>query len=202
MRLRRVPDISKKTALLHYRVARRFHPFGAARHEQGNAHVRSPRDHRLRLAPVPQRVRHRADARRVLRHRASDALHGGGDRACPGGGALRRHSGRGGGRDRPPLQRRGARFRSPAPRDRQRRLSDPAAGASAREAVRRGGALPPLGRHHPGHHGHRRGAPGARRLGDRCGGYRRAVRHPRGSRPHASRHADGRPHNISSRPCR
>ena len=48
-------------------------------------------------------------------------------------------------------------------RDRYRRLSDPAAGAPDGEAMRRGRPLRALGRDHAGHHGHRRGAAGARR---------------------------------------
>ena len=39
--------------------------------------------------------------------------------------------------------------------------------APARQAVRRGGALRALGRHHPGHHGHRHGAADAGRTGAR-----------------------------------
>ena len=50
-----------------------------------------------------------------------------------------------------------------APRDRYRRLSDPAAGAPDDKTVRRGRPLRALGRHHAGHHGHRRGAAAARR---------------------------------------
>ena len=61
-------------------------------------------------------------------------------------------------------RRLGPRFRSAAPRDRYRRLSDPAAGAPDGEAMRRGRPLRALGRDHAGHHGYRRGAAVARRL--------------------------------------
>ena len=61
------------------------------------------------------------------------------------------------------VERRGARFRPAAQRDRQRRLSDPAAGAPDVEAMRRRRPLRPLGRDHAGHHGHRRRAAGPRR---------------------------------------
>ena len=87
-----------------------------------------------------------------------------------------------------------ARFRSAAPRDRHRRLSDPAAGAPDGEAMRRGRPLCPLGRDHAGHHGHRRRPAGARRACDHRAGYRRAARHPRRSVETLSRHADGRTH--------
>ena len=71
--------------------------------------------------------------------------------------------------------------------------------ASARQAMRRGGALPALGRHHPGHHGHRHGAADARRAGARRrrpGGARDRARRARRQAP---RHGDGGPHAPAAR---
>ncbi|MGY4353984.1 hypothetical protein ACVW0J_000477 [Bradyrhizobium sp. i1.7.7] len=96
--------------------------------------------------------------------------------------------------DRGADRRRRIRFRSAATGDRHRRLSDPAAGASDGETVRRGRPLRALGRNHAGHHGYRGGAAIARRARDRRARHRRAAKHPRGPLEALPRHADGRPH--------
>ena len=91
-------------------------------------------------------------------------------------------------------ERLGVRFRSLARGDRQCRLSDPAAGASDGEAMRRGRPLCALGRDHAGHHGHRRGPATARRLEADRARHLGVARHPRRSLAALPRHADGRPH--------
>ena len=110
------------------------------------------------------------------------ALRRGRGRAGEGRGALRRDSGRGGRGDRPRTDVAALDFDLLRQRDRHRRLSDPAAGAPAGEAVRRGRPLRALGRHHAGHHGYRRRAAGPRRARDHRGRHRGAARHPRRSR--------------------
>jgi hypothetical protein len=144
--------------------------------------------------PVPRRVRHPAHAGSIFRPRPALALHRGRDRVGARGGALWRHSAGSSGRDRGEMQCRNPRPRSPAPGDRDRRLSDPSLGASAGEAMRRCGPLRPLGSHHAGHHGHGRGAAAARGPWHHRGRCRSVAQHPREARENPSRHADGRAH--------
>ena len=105
---------------------------------------------------VPRRLRHAAHARGVFRLRAGRPLRRGRGRAGEGRGEMRRHSRRCGRSDREAYRRFGVRFRSLARGDRQCRLSDPAAGASDGQAMRRGRPLRALGRDHAGHHGYGR----------------------------------------------
>ncbi len=84
-------------------------------------------------------------------------------------------------------------------RDRSRRLPDRRHRAPARQAVRRGGALRALGRHHPGHHGQRHGAAAARgTAADRRRPGRARGRARRTGRQ-ASRHGDGGAHAPAAR---
>ena len=92
-----------------------------------------------------------------------------------------------------------ARPRAAQARDRECRLSDPAAGPPARRTGRRGRALAALGCDDAGHHGHRRGAADPRRAGADRGGSRGGARPSRRSRPPLPRHADGRPHPSAAR---
>ena len=81
-------------------------------------------------------------------------------------------------------------------RDRPRRLSDRRRRAPARQAVRRCRPLRALGRHHPGHHGHRHCPADPRRAGTRRGGPRRRSmrRWPRWPRSTATTVMAGRTH--------
>ena len=117
-----------------------------------------------------------------------------GDRggARPRAGPPRHHPGEGRARDRAPVPDREHRSRPPEAADRAHRLSDPRRGAADRRSVRRRSRrVVPLGRHHAGHHRHRRdhADPRRARTGRKGhGGDRRGARRPFAALP---RHADG-----------
>ena len=82
-----------------------------------------------------------------------------------------------------------------------RRLSDRGCRAPARQAMRRCRPLRPLGRHHPGHHGHRHGAANPRRIGARRGGSGGNRDGTQGACAKAPHHGDGGPHASPARPA-
>ena len=114
-------------------------------------------------------------------------------------GAARHHSREGRARDRREGPHREHRSRPTQAADRAHRLSDPGRGAADRRPVRRRARrMVPLGRHHPGHHRHRRDHAdprGARPGREGHGGDRRRARRSVAALP---RHADGRPQQSAA----
>ena len=93
------------------------------------------------------------------------------------------------------------RLRQAAARNRDRRLSDPAARPSIIRGRRRRGAVRALGSHHAGYHGHRQRAPDPGGAGHCRARSQGGWQHPGRDGAEISRYADGGAAPIFSRRC-